>query len=198
MNTIESPDAWEEASRALADLEQASPLIQPEAEEKLINATIAPESASPEVLEDLKRAGAYVNCGLISEAAEVYASILDSHTDPRALLGIARCTYELRRLHEALGYLQILSSIDPDYPDLANDMGVILFEMGCKAQASEQFVRAAAQNPDDIKVWLNVMDLTYDIGDYRQSITACRRILELDPNNADALAVLARITNPGN
>ena len=161
---------------------------------------VSEEALSTESLEDsseqLALAESYLNSRLVNEAADLFQSVLVSTGEPRALMGMARCMYHRRRLHEALSHLQQLAAVDPQFPELANNMGVILFEMGLLEQARVQFERAAQESPDNPVTWLNLMDLARKAEDHEGRQLYCRRLLEVDPGNLEALDYLGQSARP--
>ena len=149
-----------------------------------------------EIEGQLATADSYLASRLVSQAEELFQLILVNTEEPRAIMGVARCMYLRRRLHEALSHLQQLASVDPDYPELANNMGVILFEMGLMEQARQQFERAAQETPGNTVTWLNLMDLARKADDREGCERYCRRLLEVDPGNIEALDYLAGANAP--
>ena len=147
--------------------------------------------------ERLAQGEGYLASKLVAEAAELFQSVLmDGGEEPRALMGLARCMYLRRRPHKALSHLQQLAAVAPEYPELANNMGVILFEMGLLEPAREQFERAASQAPDDPVTWLNLIDLARQAEDRPNGERYCRRLLEVDPGNLEALTYLGEGARP--
>ena len=145
----------------------------------------------------LTQAEGYLSSKLVNEAIELFQSVLmEDGEAPRACMGLARCMYLRRRPHEALSHLQQLAVLDPEYPELANNMGVILFEMGLLEQAREQFERAASQVPDNPVTWLNLIDLARQADDRPGGERYCRRLLEVDPGNMEALTYLGEGARP--
>lgn len=140
--------------------------------------------------EGLQLAESYFASRLISEAAETFQSVLEKTGDSRALMGLARCMYHRRRLHEALSYLQELEARDPEYPEMANNMGVILFEMGLLDRARENFERASQESPDNPLSWLNLLDLARKQEDRSACERYCQRLLQVDPGNSEAISYL--------
>lgn len=144
----------------------------------------------------LELAESYLASRLVNEASDIFHSVLIATGESRALMGMARCMYLRRHLHEALSYLQQLASQDPQFPDLANNMGVILFEMGLLEQAREQFEKAARQVPENPVTWLNLMDVARKAEDHKNCERYCRRLLEVDPGNSEALSYLGQGARP--
>ncbi len=161
---------------------------------------VSEEARTIECLEDnaeqLALAESYLDSRLVNEAADIFQSVLVHTGEPRALMGMARCMYLRRRLHEALSHLQQLAVVDPSFPELANNMGVILFEMGLLEQARAQFEKAAEQTPQNTVTWLNLMDLARKADDREGCERYCRRLLEVDPGNTEALDYLGQTARP--
>ena len=161
---------------------------------------VSEEARSTDGVEDcteqLALAESYLATGLVNEATEVFQSVLVISGEPEALMGMARCMYHLRRLHEALSHLQQLAVVDPQFPELANNMGVILFEMGLLEQAREQFEHAAEECPENTVTWLNLIDLARKAEDDEGREKYCRRLLEVEPGNLEALEFLGQRARP--
>ena len=161
---------------------------------------VCEEARSTETHEDnaaqLDLAESYLASKLVNEASDIFQSVLIATGESRAFMGMARCMYLRRRLHEALSHLQQLAAQDPQYPELANNMGVILFEMGLLEQAREQFERATREVPDNPVTWLNLMDVARKAEDHEGCERYCRRLLEVDPGNSEALSYLGQGARP--
>jgi dTDP-4-dehydrorhamnose 3,5-epimerase len=159
--------------------------------------TVAPQRAAfeapmmmPDVDGTIDHAEAYLASGLVSEAAELFSTLIGTPDALRAHMGLARCAYRLRQLHDALRHLQDVGALDPIYPDLANDMGVVLFELGMVQEAKEQFLRAATQQPLNPQPLRNLMDLAVRDDDWSECIRCAQQILALEPTDAEAREVM--------
>ena len=141
-------------------------------------------------IEDLDRAEAYLASGLIAEAEELFAAQLTSAVGPRAQMGLVQCAYHRRNMHEALSHLQSLARIDPNYPDLENNLGVVLYELGMLAEAKQQFKEAAAKAPPNPQPWRNLMDIAAKENDLETCLECCQQILKLNPEDKEAQALL--------
>ncbi len=133
----------------------------------------------------LEKAESYLASGLVVEAADLFKARLETEEDPVAHMGLVRCAYLRQNLHEALSHLQAVSTLDPDFPDLANNMGVILYELGMSTQAEDYFKTAAEQEPDNVQPWQNLRDLAEEKGDHAVCVEYCQRILTLDPSDIE-------------
>ena len=143
-----------------------------------------------QVERDLEMADAYLASGLVSDGAELYERHLESALASRAHIGLAKCAYHRREFHEALGYLQAVSVIEPGYPDLANCMGAVLFGMGLEDEAREAFEVAVAEQPDNLVGLSNLAELCMKAEDFEACAEACRQILQLVPGDRDTTAML--------
>lgn len=88
--------------------------------------------------EDLARAEAYLGCGLVAVANEIFEALLAEQERPEARYGLASCAYQRGDLHEAMGQLQMLQSRGERSAEVANDLGVIYFRLGLVSEAREQ------------------------------------------------------------
>jgi dTDP-4-dehydrorhamnose 3,5-epimerase len=150
-----------------------------------------PETAS-QAASTIEQAEAYLAAGLIVEAAELFSNQVNSQHSSRAHMGLSQCAYYRRELHEALGHLQIIARMQPDYPDLHNNLGVVLFEMGLIKEAQEQFLHATRKEPQNIQPWRNLIDLSLSSQDYVSCVEYCHHILELVPDDPEAKIALTQ------
>lgn len=149
-----------------------------------------PEFPLPEN-EVLERAEAFLESGLVSEAAEIYEEIITRGGDsPRVQMGLAQCAYRQRKLHEALGHLQAVLQSAPDHPSVHNDLGVVLFELGLPEEASAAFEEALARHPDDPQPLRNLMDVAVARDDWNACIACCEQILVREPEDDEVKQVL--------
>jgi dTDP-4-dehydrorhamnose 3,5-epimerase-like enzyme/Flp pilus assembly protein TadD len=149
-----------------------------------------PEYSLPEN-EALERAEAFLESGLVSEAAEIYEEIITRGGDsPRVQMGLAQCAYRQRKLHEALGHLQAALQSAPDHPSVHNDLGVVLFELGLPEEASAAFEQALAKHPNDPQPLRNLMDVAVARDDWNGCIACCEQILLREPEDDEVKQVL--------
>jgi len=143
---------------------------------------------------ELEHADAYLQTGLVAEAAEIYERVEEAAKDSlEAQIGLARCAYMRRNLHEALGRLQAVTRADADYPGAANDLGVVYFELGLPHKAREEFLRAAAQSEEDPVPWRNLVDVATALQDFAACKDYCERVLSLDPADEEIEDLLDQI-----
>ncbi len=163
----------------------------------MITESIAAERSGtsfvPQALPTIDRAEAYLATGLVSEAAELFRAELEQHRSARAHLGLAHCAYRLQNLHEALGHLQAAAVVDPGFPNLANDTGVVLCELGLLDEARLQLERAIAQEPGDVQAIRNLLDVDAKRGDLASCARCCREILAIQPGDEEAAVLLDEI-----
>jgi Flp pilus assembly protein TadD len=149
--------------------------------------------ATVAIEQELQQADAYLATGLTFEAAEIFARHRDSTHSREAHMGLATCAFLRRDLHEALGHLQIVAREDPEHPGLANSFGAVYFGLGLMDQALEQFSRAVALEPEDDAAWRNLAHLQHRTDDLEGCAASCRRLLELAPDDAQALELLEAV-----
>jgi len=145
----------------------------------------------PLTSDSLDRAETYLESGLVSEAAEIYEEMIARGEDsPRVQMGLAQCAYRRRLLHEALGHLHAVLQSAPHYPNVHNDLGVVLFELGLCEEAQLAFQEALAQDPADPQPLRNLMDAAIAADDWNACIECCENILARDPDDAEVQQVL--------
>lgn len=152
-----------------------------------------PPSVVDQCAQQLELAENYLASGLISEAGELFEGMLNSANKAPALMGLARCSFHRERLHESLSYLQALDQVEPTFPDLANNMGVVLFKLGLVEQARQQFERAAAAAPQEPVSWLNLIDMARRTEDDDACRRYCHKLIEVDPGNTEARTILQQL-----
>ncbi|MBO9542446.1 tetratricopeptide repeat protein [bacterium] len=66
--------------------------------------------------------------------------------------------------------------------ELHNNLGILHMEDGEAGEAIVQFVAALEKNPDDLRSWVNLANVSYRCGQYAEAIQAWSKALELDAN----------------
>ena len=84
---------------------------------------------------------------------------------------------------EAVTELKKALSMNPDFPDLHNLLGIAYANKGMKDDAIVEFNTALKINPDYLKVHLNLALTYYEKGAYQESSRHLDRVMEKDPDN---------------
>ena len=149
-----------------------------------------------QVEKDLELAERHLADGQIFEAEELFERRLESGQASRARMGLAKCAFYRKDLHEALASLQMLEQMVPDYPDLDNTMGAVLFGLGLAGEARERFLKAVRCDPDNPIAWRNLAQVQLSDGVTDGCVVACQRALDLDPQDEVTRALMAQATQP--
>ncbi|MFM7274759.1 MAG: tetratricopeptide repeat protein, partial [Gammaproteobacteria bacterium] len=129
--------------------------------------TPAPEAEDPDAR--LQRAQTLAAADLLDEAKEEAMAL---HREGK--LGAARTAYEA------------ILARRPRYPEMLNNLGVLLLQLGDVAAASEVLSRAVAANPALASASSNLGAALKRQGRLAEAITAYRRAIEAEPGMADA------------
>jgi tetratricopeptide (TPR) repeat protein len=78
----------------------------------------------------------------------------------------------------------------PDHATLLNGQGYLYFLQGKYADAKKHYVRALAQNPDNLAVLENLALLYATVHDVAKSREYLRRILKIEPGHVKAKKAL--------
>ena len=142
--------------------------------------------------EILAEAEQHVAAGRLSKAEEIFASQCECDIEhrPRALMGLAHCAVARHCVHEALGHLQELQNIDPHYPSLDNDFGVVYYQLGLVDQARASFDRAVREDASHLEAWRNLLHIALEMRDANACVEASQRILGQDPSDPTARAIM--------
>jgi tetratricopeptide (TPR) repeat protein len=96
----------------------------------------------------------------------------------RAWLGMAHL---YRNDPAARRYLERGLAVDPDSPELHNELGVVLFSMNDPAGALTHFQRSMALKGEDSDHWNNIGGADYALKNVPAALDAFTRALKLDP-----------------
>lgn len=144
--------------------------------------------------EAVARANAYLEAGLVVEASEMFSDEVDRSGDAWARLGLARCAFLRRNLHEAVGILQSIRAEEAAYPEAVNDMGVILCELGLLAEARVHIEEAARLMPENPVPVRNLIDVTLASEDFAACRAHCADYLALVPADEEVRAIEAALS----
>jgi tetratricopeptide (TPR) repeat protein len=94
---------------------------------------------------------------------------------------------------EAIRELKKSISVNPDYPDLHNFLGIAYGNSGMSDDAIEEFETALKINPFYLKARLNLALALYDLGRFQEAHEHIDRVLSVQPDNQLAKNLLAEI-----
>jgi protein O-GlcNAc transferase len=146
------------------------------------------------IAEEIKRAVRAQNAGRLQDAESIYRRVLDA--DPRCadawhLLGVV-C---LQTSRSAMAAEHIARSIEllPTFAAAHNNLGSALMTLGRRAEAVAAFRRAAALDDTNIEAHRNLGFALKETGEPEAARTAFGRVVARAPNDARALAELAKL-----
>lgn len=96
------------------------------------------------------------------------------------LLTAAAAEQRAHRPTAAVRYLEQVVAIAPDHPQALNSLGTHALGRGAFAEARDYFARAAAADPNEPVLWLNLARAHRELGDNEGELAALDRILEID------------------
>jgi len=137
--------------------------------------------------------------GLDSEAVALFLEAIAVKQDFAPLFNdLALSLHRLGQWQEALEAIDRALVIDPAFAVAHNNRGVLLYDCCRFGEAAEAHRAALALTPLDAHSDRNVMLLhfsqaAYESENYTEAVQACRTLLDLDADNADAIDHLAKI-----
>ena len=96
------------------------------------------------------------------------------------LLSAAAAEQRAQRPHLAVQYLEQVVAIAPDHPQALNSLGTHALGQGAFDKARDYYARAAAADPGQPVLWLNLARAHRELGDDAGELAALDRILALD------------------
>lgn len=117
--------------------------------------------------------------------------------DTNAMLEKAQCLVQLQRVDEAMQNLKALIEKFPASRDSATAMVVyasLLLKHGESAEALEWFERSLAFFPFNRQVLFQAAICAYSSADNKKSLQYLKKILELDPSDARAAAMIQKVS----
>jgi aspartate beta-hydroxylase len=103
------------------------------------------------------------------------------------LLAAAASEQRAQRPHAAVEHLKQLLAIAPDHPQALNSLGTWALSQRAPGEARGYFARAAAADPKEPVLWLNLARACRELGDDDGELSALERILALDARHFMAL-----------
>jgi Flp pilus assembly protein TadD len=140
-----------------------------------------------------------LDAGNLDKAIEAFQqAILFDPTDPKSYsnLGIA---YELSRDYEkALEAYEKAIALNPSNASVLNNLAALTRHSGDQKAAALLFESAIASDPLYIEPYLNIAGMFMELNLFSIAEPYIRKILEIEPGNAEALNLLGVITNVTN
>jgi aspartyl/asparaginyl beta-hydroxylase (cupin superfamily) len=111
------------------------------------------------------------------------------NSDPRIaqLLSAAAAEQRAQRPHEAVEYLEQVVAIAPAHPQALNTLGTHPLGRGDFAAARDYFAGAAAADPGEPVLWLNLARAHRELNDKDGELAALDRVLAIDARDFMAL-----------
>lgn len=103
------------------------------------------------------------------------------------LLAAAASEQRAQRPHAAVQHLRQLLEIVPDHPQALNSLGTWALSQKAFGEARDYFARAAAADPKEPVLWLNLARACRELGDDDGELGALERIIALDARHFMAL-----------
>ncbi|MBF0164204.1 MAG: sulfotransferase [Magnetococcales bacterium] len=152
-------------------------------------------SMVPEVPETtrflLRTAAELVRQGHGQEAEILYRHILTAHGHLADAIGeLGHLVQQRGELDSARAYFGLALLLEPEHPEVCNNLGVLASTQGAKLEALSWFKKALKSRPDSV-VALNNLGLTLeDLGHHEMVETVFRSVLALDGQNIQGLCGL--------
>lgn len=114
--------------------------------------------------------------------------------EPHATLGFIRMLWEWR-LRDAEAEFKRAVALSPDYATARQWFALNLAATGHGGAALAEVTRALTLVPDSVPINADLCQILYLSKRYDEAIAQCRKVIERDPNNANAHALLYDIYN---
>jgi protein O-mannosyl-transferase len=139
----------------------------------------------------------YLKQGKLNEAAICFKRVLDEgKVTSEVYNNLASALGMQKKYDEAMKYLNKAMKLDPNNPDIHNKMGMALLATGRAGEAITHFKYVLQTNkiPADkmpAEVYANLGSAYIQVGKYDLAIENLNKVIELKPDNIDALNKLA-------
>jgi len=118
--------------------------------------------------------------------------------DPVAWDNLAICYIEMKQCRRAIGVLKMALKMSPDSVDIRHHLAGAYFEQGDCQKAIETYLSVVGLKPDLLEAYLNLGICYHREGDYSQARRYLDKVLENDPYNQLAVAILNQLQVHGN
>jgi tetratricopeptide (TPR) repeat protein len=124
--------------------------------------------------------------------AHYRAAVAKDPKDVAAHFRLGVALRRVRRFDDARGELERVAAVDPQYPGLALERGLLFEDSGDVERAIEQFKGALAAAPDDPDLQLRVGSAYVAIDRPDDGLPMLHKVLEKRPNSAEANHYIGR------
>lgn len=153
----------------------------------------APEQNSN---KELDGAAALLGNGEIDEAIVAYTRILDSgQLQALAYLGRGRAYLAAGETEVGLADLSRAAELEPESPEIAEEMADGLFTRGRYDDAAESYARAISVGGDNAKVRYRLGASLVQLGRADEAVPELEAALSLDPSHGEARFLYAQLLN---
>jgi tetratricopeptide (TPR) repeat protein len=123
---------------------------------------------------------------------EVQAAIEKARQNPNdfeAQMKAAELYYQIQRFEGAIEFLKKANEIQPDNQEVIVNLGNANFDAGKYDEVEKWYSMALAKKPDnlDVRTDLGLSFIFREKPDFDRAITEFKRVLDTDPNHAQAL-----------
>lgn len=136
------------------------------------------------------------NDGREMEAADLFRQAIDVRPDdPAFWYALGMALHDLRRVSEAVDAFRSGLALQPENTTVRNNLAAALIELGRDDEAREEMERVLAAGFESGQLQYNLGNVFRHHARIDQAIAACRRAVELVPNDAHAFTNLLLTLN---
>jgi tetratricopeptide (TPR) repeat protein len=122
----------------------------------------------------------------MKEAETLYSEVLQIHPDHfKALHRLGRLYCEIGHLSAGKDLMDKAIAINPNVPELYNDLGQVLHDLSAHREAIACYKQAVKINPKFAEAYNNLGNVFHDLNQLGEAIACFRRAIELKPDYAD-------------
>lgn len=130
-------------------------------------------------------------CGHDDQAEEILRQAINlAYNNPEVHTALGNLLLHKERYEEAGNEFDKALSLNKEFVDALSGKISSLEKLGRKDDAYDLLLQMEQIGPDDVNLTLQCAHFLMNIGKYNESSKRIRKILDIDPNNADALALL--------
>lgn len=126
-----------------------------------------------------------------SEAEALFRQSYDIEKNPDALFGIALCAVQKEQTIKAIGELNKLLQLYPDYAPAYNQLGLVYFKNEEIENAKGFFIKAIEKDRNLVSAQRNYGLCLIELEDYQNGIAVFDKILTKNPQDTETLLILA-------